>query len=326
MFQVEKTHNFSITNGLVQILGVVLGIVIIYFLSNYILGLIAKATKKSAQKIGVFSVTKDYEIQRYIYQHDRSLLAKLYHWINEQLVALGLKRQGVTVFGYLTFWGIVAIIAGLLLTIVMRLNILFIPFAILLMYVVMLVMTRVVVSERMEAREADIMNAVDLIVPEVKNGVKNAVVSYLDNFAPSVKADFAAFISNIQDRGYTFEDAMFILSDNLGLVFKDFAQKAVYFEQIGDPNMYDIFTDISETNRLRRQIRDENNNSFATLRITFVVSSVMVVGYFIFLMITDAFSRHLFLQTNFGKVLLLFMLGIIFFVLAYITTIKSSVI
>ena len=38
--------------------------------------------------------------------------------------------------------------------------------------VVVLVMTRVIVSERMEKREADIMNAVDLIVPEVHNGNK----------------------------------------------------------------------------------------------------------------------------------------------------------
>ena len=132
-------------------------------------------------------------------------------WLLTILTALGIKRQGVTVFGYLTFWGFVAVIAGVILTFIMRLNILFMPFACLLMYVVMLVMTRVAVSERMEQREMDIMNAVDLIVPEVKNGVKNAIVAYLDNFAPSVRADFAAFISNIQDRGYTFEDAMFTL-------------------------------------------------------------------------------------------------------------------
>lgn len=326
MFTVTKTHHFTVTNGLIQIFGIILVIVILYFFSTYILRGIAKLSKRSVEKLGVYSVTKDYEIQRYVYQHDKSLIAKLYYWINEQLIALGIKRQGVTVFGYLTFWGVVAAIAGIVLTILMQLNLIFLPMAFLIMYVVMLVMTRVAVSERMEQREADIMNAVDLIVPEVKNGVKNAIVSYMDNFAPSVKGDFAEFISNVQDRGFTFEDAMFILSDHLGLVFKDFAQKAIYFEQIGDPNMYDIFTDIAETNRLRRQIRDENNNAFATLRITFVVSTLMVVGYFIFLMVTDNFSRNFFLGTTPGKLLLLFMLGIVFFVLAYITTIKSSTI
>lgn len=326
MFSVEKTHHFTVTNGLLQVFGTILVIVAIYFFSNYILMAIARVSKKSVEKLGVFSVTKDYEIQRYIYQHNKSLLAKLYHWVNEQLIALGIKRQGVTVFGYLIFWGIIALIAGIALTILMRLNVLFMPFAFLMMYVVMLVMTRVTVSERIEQRESDIMNAVDLIVPEVKNGVKNAIVAYLDNFAPSVRGDFLQFITNIQDRGYTFEDAMFILSDNLGLVFKDFAQKAIYFEQIGDPNMYDIFTDISETNRLRRQIRDENNNAFATLRLTFVISTLMVAGYFAFLMVTDTFSRNFFLGKTAGKLLLLLMLGIIFFVLAYITTIKSSTI
>lgn len=188
----------------------------------------------------------------------------------------------------------------------------------------MLIMTRVMVSERLEKREADIMNAVDLIVPEIGNGVKNAIVAYKDNFAPSVREDFAAFLINIQDRGYTFEDAMYILSDNLGSIFQDFAQKAIYFEAAGEKEMVDIFTDITETNRLRRQLRDENNAAFTSLRSSFIISVIMVVGYFIFLMITDEFSRHFFLQVTAGKFLLIGMVMLVFMVLAYIATIKSK--
>ena len=190
----------------------------------------------------------------------------------------------------------------------------------------MLIMTRVMVSERMEKREADIMNAVDLIVPEAGNGIKNAIITYKDNFAPSLREDFSSFITNIQDRGYTFEDAMYILADNLGSVFKDFAQKAIYYEAVGEKEMLEIFSDITETNRLRRQLRDENSAAFITLKASFVVSVLMTLGYFIFLMFTDSFSRNFFLQETLGKILLIIIIFIVFMVLAYISTIKSKTI
>ena len=178
----------------------------------------------------------------------------------------------------------------------------------------------------MEKREADIMNAVDLIVPEVRNGVKNAIIAYKDNFAPSLRDDFAAFISNIQDRGYSFDDAMYILADNLGIVFLDFAQKSIQYEKAGEYEMLDVFTDLTETNRLRRQLRDENTAIFAGLKTQFTVSVLMVVGYFLFLMVTDAFSRNFFLQNPVGQVMLIADVLIVFLVLAYISTIKSRAI
>ena len=141
-----------------------------------------------------------------------------------------------------------------------------------------------------------------------------------------MRDDFQAFITNIQDRGYSFNDAMYILSDNLGLVFTDFAQKAIYFEAVGERDMVEIFNDITETNRLRRQLRDENNNAFSNLKASFLVSAAMTFGYFIFLMITDDFSRRFFLTQTAGKFLLLVMVGVVFAVLAYITTIKSKTI
>ena len=246
--------------------------------------------------------------------------------MNEQLIALNLKRQGVTPMGYMLFWGFIAVISGTIISVALNLGFIFGILSWGIIFIMMLVLTRVVVSERIERREADVMNAIDLIVPEIGNGVKNAIVMYKDNFAPSVRENFVAFINNIQDRGYSFEDAMLMLSDSLGLVFKDFAQKAIYFEAVGEKEMQDIFTDIVETNRLRRQLRDENNSAFTSLRVNFLLSVAITFGYFIFLMFTDDFSRTFFLQKTVGKLLLIVILIVVFAVLAYITTIKSKAI
>lgn len=326
MFELNETYRLDVGKNLVVLTLIVLGIILLYFFSFQIQVTLSKWITKLSKKIGTYSVTKEYLLQRYVYQHRTSLLAQLYMWVNEQLIALGLKRQGVTAFGYLLFWALMAIIMGVVIDIALGLNVMFTPLLCVILFVCLLILTRVLVSERMEKREADVMNAVDLIVPEVRNGVKNAIITYKDNFAPSLREDFAAFIANIQDRGYTFPDAMYILADNLGLVFYDFAQKAIYYEAVGEKEMLDIFSDITETNRLRRQLRDENQGIFAKLKTSFVVATLMTVGYFLFLMVTDDFSRDFFLNKPVGQVLLIIMLLVVFLVLAYITTIKSRAI
>lgn len=326
MFQMDTSRHWEVDSNLVSLFIVIVAFVAIYFLSVQLQNGLARFHQVFQKKVGIYANTKEFELQRYVYQHSDSLIAKLYRWVNIQLVSLGLKRLGVTVVGYLIFWGFVALVIDAITTYLLKLGLLFMPALFFVVFVIVLVMTRVMVAERIEMREADIMNAVDLIIPEIHNGVKNAIVMYLDNFAPSVHDDFQAFVTNIQDRGYSFEDAMYILSDNLGLVFVDFAQKAIYYESSGEKDMLEIFNDIVETNRMRRQLREENSNAFAALKASFIVSALMTFGYFIFLMFTDDFSRHFFLQETAGKILLIIMLGVVFGVLAYITTIKSKTI
>ncbi len=326
MVHISQSNHWDVSSDLVKLFVLILAIFVIYFFSFQLQTVFAKLLQQLSKKIGTFSTSREYVLQRYVYQHNSSPVSKLYVWVNNQIVALGVKRLGVTVVGYLFFWGFVALIMSVVCSLLLNFGVVFFPFMFFMIFVIVLVMTRVMVSERMEKREADIMNAIDLIVPEVHNGIKNAIVQYRDNFAPSVREDFQAFIVNIQDRGFTFEDAMFILSDNLGLVFKDFAQKAIYFESVGEHEMVEIFADIVETNRLRRQLRDENNNAFVTLKASFIISAGMTFAYFVFLMFTDEFSRNFFLMETTGKFLLLVMLGVVFGVLAYITTIKSKTI
>ena len=326
MFQLDSTSTVVVGKNLVTAMMIVGLFALMYFFSANIQVRLSKFSKWFSKKVGTYSVSKEYYLQRYVYQHRNSIISKLYTWVNEQLIALGLKRQGVTAFGYLTFWALMAILLGTATVLLLRLTLAFTPLLWGLYYFCLLIMTRVMVSERMEKREADVMNAIDLIVPEVRGGIKNAIITYKDNFAPSLRDDFMAFIINIQDRGYSFADAMYILADNLGLVFQDFAQKAIYYEAAGEVEMLDIFTDLTETNRLRRQLRDENSNIFATLKLSFVVSVFAVVMYFIFLMFTDDFSRNFFMNEIAGQFLLIVCVMIVFIVMAYISTIKSRAI
>ena len=322
----EAKKNIKVDSDLVRTVMIFVAIVAMYFFSKQLQRILGIIGNKISKKIGTYSVSREYILQRYVYQHPKSPLTKLYNFVNEQLIALGYKRLGITVMGYLIFWLMCATVMGIIVAYAFQFGVLMYPVVVAIVFACTLVMTRVMVSERMELREADVMNAVDLIVPEVGNGVKNAIVTYIDNFAPSIRDDFKAFVNNIQERGFTFDDAMFILQDNLGIVFKDFAQKAIYYEHIGEKDMLDIFSDITETNRLRRQLRSENAAAFMGLKSSFIVSSLLTGGYFIFIVLTDDFSRNFFLHESVGKALLLVILLVVFGVLSYITTIKSRTI
>lgn len=306
-----------------SLLTIVFIVAAVYFFSYQFQKGISTALTALSKKVGVFSANREYSFQRYVYLHRRSPLSLLYYWVNEQLIASGLKRAGVTPVGYLLFWAFVSAVISVVAMLITKINAFLVVLIFGILFAVFLVLTRVIVSEKMERREAEIMDALDLIIPELRNGVKRAIAMYVDNFAPSIQGDFKIFLSNIQDRGYSFPDAMYILADSLGLIFKDFAQKAINYEAQGDKEMLNIFDDITETNRQRRELRYINEVAFSTLKTSFIVSCVIAIAYFVFLMATDAFSRYFFLTTTPGIVLLIAIALTMFGVLAYISTIKS---
>ena len=90
--------------------------------------------------------------------------------------------------------------------------------------------------------------------------------------------------------------------------------------------MVDIFSYITETNRIRRELRDKNTVVFNNLKVSFIASSFITFGYFLFLMATDSFSRSFFLHETVGKFLLLVIMIVVVGVLSFITTIKSRAI
>lgn len=304
----------------------VITVVLVYFFSYQLQHKVSRLIGFLSKKFGTYSVTKEHAIQKYVYQHKTSAISRVYRWINQQLIALGLKTQGITPLGYFLFWGIASLILVIVLGIVLNVGVIFSGMLWAILWCCMLIMTRVIVSERIEKREMEVMDAIDLLVPELHNGVKNAIITYKDNVPAGIRDDFRMFVVNVQDRGFSFADAMYSLADGLGDVFLDFAEKSIYYESMGEKDLLDIFTDIVETNRLRRQLREKNNRRFTELKVTFIVSSIMTFGYFLFIISTDMFSRKFLLRTTAGNIILLIICVIVFGVLAFITTIKSRTI
>lgn len=298
-------------------------VVVVYFFSFQIQKMFVMGGSKLAKKIGTWSVSREYALQRYVFINPGSIIASLYNWVNEQIIALGLKRYGVTPVGFAAFWCLISGVLTILTWWLMDLGIFLLVPLYIVVTMLTFTMTRVYVSNKIISRELEIMDAEDLIIPEIKCGVQNAIMRYLDNFSPALQPDFRAFVTNITDRGYSFNDAMYILADSLGVTFKDFAQKAIFYEAAGEDDMVDIFTDIVETNRLRRELRTENQAVFAELTTSFIVSTGIVAVFGGYMLLHDDFTYNFFFNNEIGKVIFLSMFVIVLGVLSYITTIKS---
>lgn len=305
----------------VGVLGI---IVVVYFFSFQIQKVLAKGGSKIAKVVGTWSVSREYSLQRYIFIHPDSIISSVYNWVNEQIIALGLKRYGITPVGFSSFWCIISGVLTVLTWWLMNLGMFLLVPLYIVTTILVFTLTRVYVSNKILSRELEIMDAEDLIIPEIKSGVQNAIIRYIDNFSPALQPDFRAFVTNITDRGYSFNDAMYILADSLGVTFKDFAQKAIFYEAAGEDDMVDIFTDIVETNRLRRELRTENEAIFTQLTTSFVVSTVIVALFGAYMITTDEFTYNFFFNNEVGKVIFLSMFGIVLGVLSYITTLKSK--
>lgn len=252
-----------------------------------------------------------------------SVFYKIYYFFDELIINLDMKKDNVTVTGLLTFVLSISFAGALVLAFIMESIGMVFPILCTFIYLVIVIL-RFMAIAKYEQRESEIMDAVDLLVSDVRGGIYNAILRYRDSFHPNIRPFFLAFIDDVQNKGYSFKQAMGVLNDKLGYNFTDFAQKAILYEDKADNTMEDIFSSIIETNRQRRTLRYINNLKFAELRTQFIVSFLLIIGYAVFATVWDPFILHFLTGTFFGKIMLVGDIVVVAFVLSYMASIKSK--
>lgn len=295
----------------------------LYFFSVDIRNFIRLLIRRYKDTVGRKALQQEITLQRYVFLHRDSLLSKGYRWVNKIIVAMGWQTSGITPTGVtITIAFITLFTTGGLCYLLKAHTLLYIP-----LYVILFVCTfagiRILVSQRLEIIEADVLDAIDLIIPDIAGGTKNAIDRYINNFRPSVQPHFIAFKINMEDRGMPFNDAIIILASTLGDVFLEFAQMTIYYEETGTAETLEMFDTLVEKNRLRRTLRDKIAKKFMDLSIATVLSTLIIVCYTIGVIMFDAFTRHFFLETDWGKFALVCIGVIIFYILGSFVTLKS---
>lgn len=262
-------------------------------------------------------------VTRNVNLNKQSVFYTVYKYFDDMLKNLDLADNGVTVIGLLTFIGCIALSCAVVLSYLLNMLPL-LPFTFGAIYYVIVVLFRFASLMRYEKREADIMDAVDLLVCDIKGGVYNAIIRYKDSFNPAIRPYFLEFVDDIQGKGYSFEQAMLILNDKLGHNFTEFAQNAIMYEKKADKNMDEIFSPIIETNRQRRTLRHINALAFNKLRSDLIISMLIIVVYAVIAMSMDKYLALILMRSTTGKILIIIDIILIGWVLTYIASIKAK--
>lgn len=302
-----------------------LAIVALVIFSVEVQKLLLAIFSKISRIIGSRVKSSEITVQRYIFTHTDSWVAKSYNWINEQVIALGLKKFNVTPLGFFTFWGLVSIPIAIVINNILDSGALFSV----IMYVVVLFMflfiTKMRTASNIESREDMIMTSIDMLIPDIKSGVENCIVKYIDVLPQELRRDYQAFINRRVRQGYTFKDSIIILADNIGgTVFRDFAQKAIFYEETGEAKSVDLFIDIVETNRIRRDLRYTNRLAFDALKSDLLLASAVIWLYVFLVGFREEFTLNFMLNTNFGKTLFILDIVIEIAAVGFITTIRAK--
>jgi hypothetical protein len=263
---------------------------------------------------------------RSAYLNKDSLQYSIVKYFEDMIRNLDLERDGVTVTGMLLFISIVAFVITMFLNTLLKFGFSLFGLAFCAVWFVFFVLFRFVSLTRTERREALIMDAIDLMVSDIKDGVYNVMQRYLeaDAFHPEIKPYIAEFVDNIKNKGYSFKDSMLQLNSHLGYTFTDFAYKAIMYEEKRDDNMDDLFSTIIETNRNRRTLRAINNMAFNDLKLELIISLLIILVYGAVLMMTESFVYEFFTTMMFGRILIIIDVVALGCVLLYITNIKAQ--
>ena len=75
---IDQASVFEVSADLIRLVGVSVMFFLIYFFSFHLQVYIARFAKFFSEKIGVYSTSKEFVLQRYVYQHSDGLVAKFY--------------------------------------------------------------------------------------------------------------------------------------------------------------------------------------------------------------------------------------------------------
>lgn len=253
-----------------------------------------------------------------------SRTSKIVSKLDDLIVNMDLYKDGVTAFGLLTFLAVISLLITLMLSIIFDFGVLF-PLAFVAVAYVVYTIFNVMAGSKIEHREALIMDVEDLLVSDIRDGVYNAIVRYKDTaISPEIAIYFQRFVENVSQNGWSFEQAMHQLEQELGPTFTDFATKAIIYEQTADKDTLDVFSAVIDTNAHKRHLREQNNIVFGQVRLAFFLCLIIVIVSAVLMCATDANIKGFFATSMFGRGMIIGDVFIIAWALAKLSALKNQ--
>ena len=249
---------------------------------------------------------------------------KLYRFLNELTIDLGLKEMGCTPYEllFLSLAGTFVVTLVVCRALFGNFWMAIIMFPIAFVGYMSVLYTKANIAH--DARIEDVIEAENIISNNIKNGVVVAVRESLNVIPVSVRGVFKDFLDNIEHKNYHIKTALLELNQQLGTVSDDFIKKCIVFETEEEHGIVGMFKDVVEMNNIKMELRTEMKRQFEEVVNEFIIGASMI---FLFLGGVLAIYKnvaHFYLRTPLGQIIIAIDILIIISEFVYITYLRAT--
>lgn len=249
---------------------------------------------------------------------------KIYRFLNDLTIDLGVKQQGATPYEFLfivgvcTLFGTIAICKLLFGSLVM----------VIVMYPIMFIAAMCVLYTRAnvahDTRIESVIEAENIICNNISNGVVSAVRGSIDVMPKQVRGSFRDFLDNIEHKNYHIKTALLELNAHLGTVADDFIKKCIVFETEEEHGIVGMFKDVVEINNIKMEMRTEMKRQFEEVKTQFIIGAGLIFTFLGGVIAIYADVAHFYLKTPIGQIIIAIDILILVLEFVYITYLRAK--
>lgn len=249
---------------------------------------------------------------------------KLYNFLNELIIDLGLIRTGVTPYELLFIVCTLTFIATAILCKIVfgsfLMTIVMFPVVIIGVFCVMYTKANLAHDQRIE----NVIEAENIICNNIKVGVVVAVRDSLDVLPKEIRPDFKDFIDNIEQQNYHIKTALLELNAHLGSVADDFIKKCIVFEMEEEHGIAGMFQDIVEINNINLEMRTEMKRKFEEVKSEFKIGATMIFAFLGGVLAIFPNVREFYFSTWVGQLIIAIDVLLLILEYVYITYLRAQ--
>ena len=290
-------------------------------------GLLVKVMHNTTKGIGKVIYKKEVRYHRDIEIgkiNRKNKRYRLYRFLNDLTIDLGLKRQGVTPYEFLFLMLVLSFIIAAVVgwglfskTIIVILSYPIIAFGVICTFYTKANLAH---DLRIEA----VIEAENIISNNINDGVVVAVRNSYDSLPKDVKMEFKDFLDNMEHENYYIKTALLDLNNKLGSVADDFISKCIMFELEEEHGIAGIFKDVVELNNIKTQARTDMKHKFERVTTQFIIGVSMILIFLFGVIAVFPVVRNFYFKYTAGQLLLVGDAAIIIGEFVYITYLRAK--
>ena len=256
--------------------------------------------------------------------NEKKSKVKVYRFLNELTIDLGLKTKGVTPYEFLFIVMVLTLAATVMLTEILFSNLwmALILYPIFTCGVICVLYTKANLAH--DRRIEAIIEAENIICNSISGGVLVAVKNSINTIPLEVRQEFLNFIDNIESKNYHIRTALMELNNELGSVSDDFIKKCIVFELEEEHGIVGIFTDVISINNIRTEMRIEMKRRFEEVTNQFLIGAGMIFVFLFGVMAIFEDVRAFYFNSILGQIILCIDALILIAEFVYITYLRAQ--